>query len=97
MQVASNDIKGDKEYWGIYFAVNSLQEAKQHIEQSGGSIITELQVDQGAGLLVQDNQGAVFYIKEVSHKPMQSENTGSWTAWIIGLALAAAIAYWFVN
>lgn len=97
VQVAPNDVKGDKEYWGIYFAVNSLQQAKQQIEQSGGSIITELQVDRSAGLIAQDNQGAIFYLKEISQPSVQSENTGSWTAWIIGLLLVTIVAYWLIS
>lgn len=89
IQVTSNDIKGDKEYWGVYFQVESFSKARAVIEESGGEIVTEQPLGGERSLLAYDNQGAAFYLVESTQK---SEGLASsapkWRA-ILGLFLVA--------
>lgn len=62
VQVASNDIKGDKEYWAVYFAVQDLARAQQAIEQAGGSVVYTYDTPAGQVLVAHDDQGAAFQL-----------------------------------
>ncbi|PSW13404.1 hypothetical protein C9J01_11245 [Photobacterium rosenbergii] len=64
IQVTSNDIKGDKEYWGVYFAVDDLDAELKHIEQSGGQVVAEQPLGERRAVLAYDSQGAAFYLVE---------------------------------
>lgn len=64
IQVSSNEIRGDKEYWGVYFLVDSLTDTIKKIEQLGGQIIAEQPLGDRYALLAYDQQGAAFYILE---------------------------------
>lgn len=64
IQVSSNDIKGDKEYWGVYFLVDSLSSSQQVIEKAGGEVIYHHYVGNKKTILAFDSQGAAFYLIE---------------------------------
>ncbi|MEM9478332.1 MAG: VOC family protein [Verrucomicrobiota bacterium] len=64
VQIASNEIKGDKEFWGVFFAVDSAAEAKQRIAAAGGKTSYEHTNAEGAHHLAYDSQGAAFFITE---------------------------------
>ena len=64
IQVTSNEIKGDKEYWGVYFSVDNLANASKCIEQNGGQIVAEQPLEGLPALLAFDPQGAAFYVVE---------------------------------
>ncbi|PML82137.1 VOC family protein [Enterovibrio norvegicus] len=101
IQVTSNALKGDKEYWGVYFCVDSLEETSNTIEQAGGEIVAEQALGERPALLAYDSQGAAFYIverdqraattKRADNHSASSDNGGSTTKWraIAGLLLVA--------
>jgi len=64
IQVTSNELKGDKEYWGVYFSVGDLSTASKCIEENGGEIVAEQPLGDRPALLAYDSQGAAFYIVE---------------------------------
>lgn len=88
IKVSSNDVKGDKEYWGVYFSVDNFESAYQAIEKSGGQIVMEDQVGDRPALLAYDSQGAAFYIIETNQQRKSSQTKFSspvkWRA-IVGL------------
>lgn len=93
IQVTSNSVKGDKEYWGVYFCVNSLATMSKNIKQNGGKIVAEQPLGNQPAVLAYDPQGAAFYITE--RKPNMDPNGGKlnpreikWRA-IIGLIIVA--------
>ena len=67
IRVTANDIKGDKEYWGVYFSVSSLAIAAENIEQGGGHVAVEQPLGSCLAILAYDPQGAAFYIVEGSY------------------------------
>ena len=77
IQVTSNDIKGDKEYWGVYFAVDDLDAQIKLLEQSGGQIVAEQPLGERRAVLANDSQGAAFYLVEQGRDPNQSLRQGS--------------------
>ena len=101
IQVTSNEIKGDKEYWGVYFSVSNLSTASKLIEQSGGKIVAEQPLGSLPAVLAYDPQGAAFYVVEgkrdsdVNHKVIATPTT-KWRA-ISGLAVVAAAILIEVN
>ncbi|MEO0476782.1 MAG: VOC family protein [Planctomycetota bacterium] len=62
MQAASNDVKGDKEYWAVYFVVKDLGQARQAIEAADGAVIYAYDAFSGEVLIGVDDQGAAFYL-----------------------------------
>ncbi len=93
IQVSSNEFKGSKEYWGVYFSVSNLYNAAKKIEQNHGEILVEQAVGKNPALLANDSQGAAFYImedKRNSHTVGETHNTQTirWRA-ILGLAMVA--------
>lgn len=62
VQVAPNDIKGDKEFWAVYFRVDDLSQTRQAIERAGGEVIYEHANTDGQHLLARDDQGAAFFV-----------------------------------
>jgi len=97
IQVTSNDIKGDKEYWGVYFSVNNLSKAVKDIEKGGGQLVAEQPLGNRLAMLAYDSQDAAFYIVEGASNPdadngrMQSSlqaQTHKWRA-VLGLVIVA--------
>jgi len=64
IRVFENEIKGDKEYWGVYFCVESIQNIAENISRAGGEIALEQIVDGKKSALVYDSQGAAFFLFE---------------------------------
>ncbi len=62
IQVADNSIKGDKEFWAVYFTVENLQQVTAAIEQAGGQVIDQYDNADGKHLLAYDDQGAAFFL-----------------------------------
>lgn len=62
VQVVSNTIKGDKEYWGVYFAVPDLRAASEAIQEAGGQLGPSFALADRAALLAYDPQGAAFHL-----------------------------------
>ena len=97
IQVASNEVKGDKEYWGVYFSVNNLEHAAKSIERAGGEIVTEQPLGEHLSILALDSQGAAFYIVEEFNRSRQAVGNSNlaetakikWRA-LAGLALVVA-------
>ena len=104
IQVTSNEIKGDKEYWGVYFSTNNLQSTQTRIKQAGGQIVAEQPVGERAAILAYDSQGAAFYVVEMASTATPNPVTGKqsspikWRA-LSGLLLVALAvlleANWF--
>ena len=93
VQVASNQVKGDKEYWGVYFSVSSLDKAAKSIQRAGGKILAEQPLGERLSLLAYDSQGAAFYVVEgTGQADITSNSTATaqpkWRA-IAGLLLLA--------
>ena len=65
IQVASKDVKGDKEFWAVFFAVQDLDKARKDIESNDGNVIYELDNSEGHHLLAYDDQGAAFLVTQV--------------------------------
>ncbi|MEM0895759.1 MAG: VOC family protein [Verrucomicrobiota bacterium] len=68
VQIASNDIKGDKEFWGVFFTVDSAAKAKAQINAAGGKVIYEHTTTEGSHHLAYDSQGAAFFVTERDSK-----------------------------
>ncbi len=68
IQVASNDVKGDKEFWAVYFAVRELEAAARAVVELGGRIEYRHVNAQGAHVLARDDQGAAFFLSEATRR-----------------------------
>jgi len=60
--VTDNSIKGDKEYWGVYFAVNDVQQTSQVIKQNGGETMQAETLGNTETMLAIDPSRAAFYL-----------------------------------
>ena len=95
IQITSNDIKGDKEYWGVYFSVNDLAKASKCINANGGEIVAMQPLGSRPAQLAYDPQGAAFYItqrKENSHSDHKNPTTTPYKLRAIAGLAAVAIA-----
>ena len=79
IQVATNDVKGDKEFWAVYFTVDNFLTARKLIEKMGGNVIYEHNNIEGKHLLVHDNQGAAFFLSENKTNNQEKNNRPSAT------------------
>lgn len=91
IQITSNEIKGNKEYWGVYFSVNDLSQAATDIKENGGQVVAEQPLGRQQAKLAYDSQGAAFYILENkrsihSSDEEKEEQTYKWRA-ILGLLM----------
>lgn len=66
VQEAAYAVRGDKEYWGVLFAVDDLKRCKRNIEQAGGQFFTSQVINDHLVLGGYDPQGAYFYIRETT-------------------------------
>lgn len=64
VQVADNEIKGEKEFWGVSFAVQNAKAALEKIRSAGGTVISEHTNTNGTHHLAHDSQGAAFFVTE---------------------------------
>lgn len=88
IQVTSNELKGDKEYWGVYFAVDNLAEVSSRIKNHGGEVVARQPLGPRPALLAYDSQGAAFYVTEGVAESIKN-NAGREYKWraIAGLVL----------
>jgi len=68
IQEASEDVKGSKEFWAVYFASEPIQGVQARIEQSGGTVEGIYPHPFGRQLLAYDSQGAAFFMLERSEE-----------------------------
>ena len=98
IQVTSNALKGDKEYWGVYFAVANLDQSAAQILEAGGQIVAEQDAGSFPALLAYDQQGAAFYIIDVStRRGSVNEHhhiTFHWLTVLAWVAFAMSILLW---
>ena len=62
--VADNSIKGDKEFWAVYFSVPNIQKAMDRIEEAGGQSGGLFRINHERLALAYDDQGAAFFLQE---------------------------------
>ena len=65
LRVTPNELKGDKEYWGVYFLVADLGAAAARIERAGGTVVMREKVGEGTAALAYDSQNAAFYVLQL--------------------------------
>ena len=68
IQVATEQEKGDKEFWAVYFAVDDLSQAQTQIEQAGGQVVGIYPHEKGTQMLAYDDQDAAFFLIQAQHK-----------------------------
>ncbi|MEM8875359.1 MAG: VOC family protein [Planctomycetota bacterium] len=62
VQVTPNELKGNFEYWGVYFAVDDIEQASTQLTAAGAEIVETQSINGTPELLAYDTQGAAFYI-----------------------------------
>ncbi len=98
VQQADNREKGDKEYWGVYFAVQSLSKTVELIERQGGQVGPEQQLGSQRACLAFDSQGAAFYILEAVSNELPERKSSinhafKWRATLGLLLVVAAVLF----
>ncbi|MEM6784106.1 MAG: VOC family protein [Bacteroidota bacterium] len=95
VRVTPNEVKGDKEYWGVYFAVDDLDQATKRIERAGGQVVASERVGEQEARLAYDTQEAAFYVIEragartsTTGKRTATDRDVKWKA-VLGLILVA--------
>ena len=88
VQEVSNAVKGEKEYWGVFFGVDSLDKVKQRVIDNGGKLIYE---DPSITALA-DPFDAFFHIVPLQKQKaldLESSSRSNGIRWkvILGLAL----------
>ncbi|MEM7627578.1 MAG: VOC family protein [Planctomycetota bacterium] len=64
VQVVSDDVKGPKQYWAVFFAVASIERALEDVRSRGGEVLFTHTNADGTHHLIQDPQGAACYVTE---------------------------------
>ncbi|MEM1368398.1 MAG: VOC family protein [Cyanobacteria bacterium P01_H01_bin.15] len=100
IQVTPNDIKGDKEYWGVYFLVSDLLTMKDRITQAGGEYYEQDPIGASRTAIVYDSQGAALYLLEnTSDRPLPKRPSKlKWRATLGLILIISAIIFeanWF--
>ena len=62
VQVASSEIRSEKEFWGVFFGVSDTKKALAKINDGGGNVIYDLSNTEGTHYLANDSQGAAFFV-----------------------------------
>ena len=75
VQVASNEVKGDKEFWGVSFSVQDAQATQGEIREAGGTLVYEHVNSDGVHYLAHDSQGAAFFITECAESGDRSNSS----------------------
>ncbi|MEM6984895.1 MAG: VOC family protein [Pseudomonadota bacterium] len=97
IQVSPNEVKGDKEYWGVYIAVDDLAHASAQIANAGGEVVTEQPLGDRPALLAYDPQGAAFYLVQAQTATRSRDTAGAqgapkWRAMVgLGVVVAAVL------
>jgi len=93
IRVTDNAIKGDKEYWGVYFSVADIQTMEDKIDRAGGEVVAKQSLNGRNTVLSYDSQGAAFYLMEekstAKTNPQSIEPLVKWRA-ISGLLIVAS-------
>ncbi|MEM9079863.1 MAG: VOC family protein [Verrucomicrobiota bacterium] len=92
-QVAPNDIKGEKEFWAVFFSVPALEPSLKKTQSLGGKILACYPSQNGEHVLIEDSQGAACYLTEsnTSSPPTHTNSPLKWRT-IVGLiAIFAAV------
>jgi predicted enzyme related to lactoylglutathione lyase len=76
IQEISNDIKGNKEYWAVYFGVEDIAQAKATVLSNKGTLLYE---DESSTMLA-DPFGAFFYVAPIQKSSSSSLNPSAQTA-----------------
>ncbi len=84
IQQVSNKLKGDKEYWSVFFGVKNIEETKAKVLTNGGSLVYE----DGNTTILADAFGAFFHITPLqpNQKAVSPKKPLQWKA-ILGLIL----------
>ena len=77
IQVATNEEKGDKEFWAVFFTVDNLLATAETIKNLNGSIAYEYTNTEGKNLLAYDNQGAAFFLTEKNYRNNQPKQASA--------------------
>lgn len=64
IQVASEEVKGAKEYWAVYFAAPNLEDAMEAVKRAGGEVGGSYPHEYGTQVLAYDDQGAAFFLMQ---------------------------------
>ena len=88
IQEVSNSVKGNKEYWSVYFGVNSLEDIKRSVMKYNGNLLYE----DNNMVVLEDPFGAFFHAvsiykqSEAQQQNIRETHAISWKA-ILGLSL----------
>ncbi len=92
IQVAPDEIKGSKQYWAVYFAVNDIDATLTKVEGAGGQSEGTYEHALGRQAFALDSQGAAFTLLQKGSSSLEQVSTpnhdnDSQTKWrsIIGL------------
>ena len=80
VQVASEEVKGKKEFWAVYFAVPDVDAALTLVKAAGGQIEGTYPHALGTQGLAYDDQGAAFFLLQNDNVTPTSRVTSSATA-----------------
>ncbi|MEM8858148.1 MAG: VOC family protein [Chloroflexota bacterium] len=90
----SNDIKGDLEFWGVYFAVADLDQAMRIVKRHGGAITFDNQTADSRQVMCTDPQGAAFLLTQgQSNQHIPWLSGFKWRSWVGLLLIFAAVAF----
>lgn len=64
VQVASNDMKGEKEFWAVFFAVDDARTTISAVSGAGGQVVYDYPTSDGRHFLATDPQGAAFFVTQ---------------------------------
>lgn len=64
IRVYGNEIKGDKEYWAVFFSVTNLSKTTEAIKSVGGDVVVQQTIAGETTALAYDSQGAAFFLLE---------------------------------
>ncbi|MEM7380243.1 MAG: VOC family protein, partial [Bacteroidota bacterium] len=84
IQEVANKIKGDKEYWSVFFGVKNIEDIKSKVKANGGKLVYE----DGTTTILEDPFGAFFHIVPIQQNQavFSSKKPVPWKA-ILGLTL----------
>lgn len=64
LSTVRDEARGHYQFWGVYFAVPSLERAARALTRLGGEVFYEAQSHDGLYLLAKDPDGAAFFLIE---------------------------------
>ena len=100
IQVVSEEVKGTKEFWAVYFTASNLEQVASRIEQAGGKVAGSYPHECGTQMLAYDDQGAAFFLLQSDQQvktlssPSYNQRPSKALKWRSLLGLIAI--YWIV-